>query len=50
MNLVFASGVLIPQEILGVDYFRGLKAHVEGKGHQAIFPQVPTIEQALSLQ
>jgi triacylglycerol lipase len=44
MNLVFASGVLIPQEILGVDYFRGLKAHVEGKGHQAIFPQVPTTE------
>ena len=41
MNLVFASGVLVPQHILGVDYFRGIKAHVEANGHHAVFPQVP---------
>jgi hypothetical protein len=40
MNLVFASGVLVPQHILGVDYFRGIKAHVEANGHHAVFPQV----------
>ncbi len=48
MNLVFASGVLIPQKILGLEYFRGIKAHVEARGHHAIFPEVSpagTVEQ-----
>jgi triacylglycerol lipase len=42
MNLVFASGFLVPQHILGVaDYFRGLKKHIEDVGkHNAIFPDV----------
>jgi len=26
-NLVFASGVLVPQKIAGLDYFNGLAAH-----------------------
>src|SRR5580658_8847759 len=26
-NLVFASGVLVPQRIAGLDYFKGLAAH-----------------------
>src|SRR6266702_3909303 len=43
MNLVFASGFFVPQHILGIDYFRGLKAHVEGNGHQALFPEVPPL-------
>jgi triacylglycerol lipase len=40
MNLVFASGFLVPQRLLGIDYFRGLKAHLTGK-HEALFPLVP---------
>ena len=36
MNLVFASGFLVPQRILGVDYFRGLPAHFP----DALFPRV----------
>ncbi|MGC2697605.1 MAG: alpha/beta fold hydrolase [Candidatus Angelobacter sp.] len=34
MNLAFASGFLVPQSILGVDYFRGLPAHFPN----ALFP------------
>lgn len=37
MNLVFASGVLVPQHILGLDYFRGIGAVFPG----ALFPEVP---------
>jgi triacylglycerol lipase len=40
MNLVFAAGFLFPQSILGIDYFRGLKAHVEQAGHTPLFPDV----------
>ncbi len=41
MNLVFASGFLIPQRILGVDYFSGLERHIrETSAHKAIFPPV----------
>jgi triacylglycerol lipase len=42
MNLVFASGFLVPQNILGIDYFRGLKDHVARSGHTAVFPEVPS--------
>lgn len=42
MNLVFASGFLVPQYLLGIEYFRGLQAHVaEGGVHAALFPEVP---------
>lgn len=42
MNLVFASGFLVPQRLLGIDYFRGLKDHIEKAGvHEALFPAVP---------
>jgi triacylglycerol lipase len=41
MNLVFASGFLVPQRFLGINYFYGLKKHIEDAGvHQAIFPDV----------
>ena len=44
MNLVFASGFLVPQHLLGIDYFRGLQAHIAAiHGHVARFPQVPPI-------
>lgn len=44
MNLVFASGFLVPQNLLGIDYFRGLQAHVaEASGHAVLFPEVPPI-------
>jgi triacylglycerol lipase len=42
MNLVFASGFLVPQRILGVDYFRGLKVHI-GDRHATLFPEVPPV-------
>src|SRR5437868_2511941 len=37
MNLVFAAGVLVPQHIAGLDYFRG----VRGAYPDALFPNVP---------
>lgn len=37
MNLVFASGVLVPQHIAGHDYFRGVRDAFPG----ALFPNVP---------
>jgi triacylglycerol lipase len=41
MNLVFASGFLVPQQFLGINYFRGLKKHLDDQGvHQSIFPLV----------
>src|ERR1700736_5740574 len=44
MNLVFASGFLVPQRIIGIDYFRGLDAHIRQAGvHRAIFPLVPPV-------
>jgi len=39
MNLVFASGFLVPQRLLGQDYFRGARAAFPG----ACFPQVPVV-------
>jgi triacylglycerol lipase len=36
MNLVFASGFLQPQKVLGIDYFRGLPAEYP----DALFPKV----------
>src|SRR5260370_27987860 len=42
MHLVFASGFLVPQRLLGIDYFRGLKDHIAAAGvHEALFPAVP---------
>jgi hypothetical protein len=40
MKLVFASGFLVPQHLPGINYFRGLKAHVEAQGHETVFPAV----------
>src|SRR5262245_57608250 len=37
MNLVFASGFLVPQRFLGLDYFRGVAAAFPG----SCFPNVP---------
>jgi triacylglycerol esterase/lipase EstA (alpha/beta hydrolase family) len=42
MNLVFASGFLVPQQLPAIDYFRGLEAHLAGK-HRALFPDVPPV-------
>lgn len=42
MNLVFASGFLIPQHLLGINYFRELKEHL-GDRHAALFPVVPPL-------
>ena len=39
MNLVFASGFLVPQHVLGINYFRGLENHLKGK-HATLFPDV----------
>ena len=44
MNLVFASGFLIPQHPPGINYFRDLKAHVEAQGHETVFPDVPALD------
>src|SRR5215472_18523784 len=43
MNLVFASGFLLPQHLLGINYFRGLQDHLAQTGVKALFPQVPPI-------
>jgi triacylglycerol lipase len=41
MNIVFASGFLLPQRLLGINYFRGLRDHLAQTGVNALFPQVP---------
>jgi triacylglycerol lipase len=43
MNLVFASGFLVPQHLLGINYFRGLEEHLKGK-HETLFPDVGPLE------
>ena len=40
MNIVLASGFLIPQRFLGQDYFRDVQAHLEAQGHQVLPPLV----------
>jgi triacylglycerol lipase len=42
MNLVFAGGFLLPQHLLGINYFRGLQDHLAQSGVKALFPQVPS--------
>jgi triacylglycerol lipase len=42
MNLVFASGFLVPQRVLGIGYFRDLKDHI-GNRHATLFPEVPPV-------
>jgi triacylglycerol lipase len=42
MNLVFASGFLMPQHLPGIDYFRGIEARFEGP-HNTLFPDVPPL-------
>src|SRR5690348_17253469 len=44
MNLVFASGFLIPQQFLGIHYFRGLDTHLAGKPLFHVVPPVGTSE------
>jgi triacylglycerol lipase len=39
MNLVFASGFLVPQHVLGINYFNGLEERLKGK-HATLFPDV----------
>jgi len=42
MNLVFASGFLVPQQLLGINYFRGMQAHLaQTGGHATLFAEVP---------
>jgi hypothetical protein len=43
MNLVFASGFLVPQHVLGINYFNGLKERLEGR-HATLFPDVPPLD------
>lgn len=42
MNLVFASGFLVPQEFLGVNYFRDVADHVREAGHRVLTATVPS--------
>jgi triacylglycerol lipase len=39
MNLVFASGFLVPQHVLRINYFNGLEQRLKGR-HQTLFPDV----------
>ncbi len=44
MNIVFASGFLMPQRILGSDYFSGLDRHIRAtSNHVPFFPEVMPI-------
>ena len=43
MNLVFASGFLVPQHILGINYFGGVEDHLRGK-HETLFADVPALD------
>src|SRR5260370_3628695 len=52
MNLVFASGFLIPQRLLNKDYFRGLRTAFPGASFPIVPPvgDVPTRASALAHQ
>jgi triacylglycerol lipase len=43
MNLVFASGFLVPQHVLGINYFNGLEDRLKGK-HETLFPDVAPLD------
>ena len=43
MNLVFASGFLFPQHVGPIEYFNGVKGHVEAQGHTALTHVVPAL-------
>lgn len=43
MNLVFASGFLVPQHLLGINYFNGLQARLQGR-HETLFADVPPLD------
>jgi triacylglycerol lipase len=43
VNIVLASGFLIPQQFLGLNYFRDVKPHLELKGHTVLPPVVPPL-------
>jgi triacylglycerol lipase len=43
MNIVLASGFLIPQHFLGHDYFRDVQAHLEQQSHKVLPPLVPPL-------
>jgi triacylglycerol lipase len=43
MNLVFASGFLVPQHVLGINYFNGLEERLKGR-HETLFPDVPPLD------
>jgi triacylglycerol lipase len=42
MNVVFASGFLVPQQILGINYFNGIEAQFHCK-HDMLFHVVPPL-------
>ena len=43
MNLVFASGFLVPQHVLKINYFNGLEKRLKGR-HATLFPDVPPLD------
>jgi triacylglycerol lipase len=43
MNLVFASGFLVPQHLPGINYFDGLEERLKGR-HETLFPDVGPLE------
>jgi triacylglycerol lipase len=43
VNIVLASGFLVPQTIGHIEYFRGVKAHLEAKGHRVLAHRVPPL-------
>jgi len=42
MNLVLASGFLLPQQFLGVNYFRDVRSHLTQAGHRVLATTVPS--------
>src|SRR3954452_22518032 len=43
MNLVFASGFLVPQHVLKINYFNAVREHFDGK-HKMLFPDVGPLD------
>src|SRR5579871_4419018 len=42
MNLVLASGFLVPQQFLGINYFRDVRNHLTQAGHRVLAATVPS--------
>jgi triacylglycerol lipase len=48
VNIVLSSGFLFPQQLGPIEYFNGVKDHLEQQGHDVIAPTVPPLKSCVA--